>query len=519
MSKRKTRMDEQQLDNLRRKLKEVRPHPAPTQEQVEPLATGSQAIMEGWIPGTSEDSSAAPYPRALAARIGQVGGNQVLQRIIQASRSGVPSPASPIIQRELLDHHRTEENQIEVRVTLPANFQAFTTDVRQALTSYVSDRRLARFMAALRPDLEAYYGEIEQRVPELEALTLEIGINPDSVTARLVRATNPGNPGEMLPFGVEVSARATTDEAPAEAVREAPPPTTAHPPAGESAEQAAAPVEEQAPTTTTARPTAGESAEQAAAPASVEEQAPTPAREEETIRQEESAQAESAAPAPASAPEMPATTIRIPRSLTEVPLAPIPAGPVIINPTYKLEAQGDVSPIGTTSNREFRANLGTGLPEVQQTFQDDYRQLGLEYTATGPAVSFRDRRFDMEMQLKPGNIIEFKTQPIQITHNFREFGFRTQLTVSVTLSMQFTGNPQFLEAIMMAAGAAASVYAFIQTVSRLGTGLGVALENFFTGVAAIGSRVFIPVILLPREAIEEILQESGPGGVRYGGIA
>ena len=142
--------------------------------------------------------------------------------------------------------------------------------------------------------------------------------------------------------------------------------------------------------------------------------------------------------------------------------------------------------------------------------------MGIEYTAGGPSLSIGDRRINMEMSVKPGYVLEFKTPVFPIRRRIGNCNI--QANVDFTLTLRFAGNPAVLEAIMLAAGAAVSFALLIRTLSQIGAGLTTAVESIFAGLASIGSRVVIPVILIPREAFDEIL-EAGPYGGRDGGIA
>jgi hypothetical protein len=123
----------------------------------------------------------------------------------------------------------------------------------------------------------------------------------------------------------------------------------------------------------------------------------------------------------------------------------------------------------------------------------------------------------MEMQVKAGNIIEFKTQAFQTQQTFGNI--RVQINLDVTLSLRITGNPAVIEAILIAAAATASVAAFIHTLSQISAGIASAVEIFFAGLASVGSRIVIPVILIPREELDEILQGREPFDVGPGARA
>ena len=439
---------------------------------------------------------------ALAHQIGQVQGNHHLQRVVSHLREGGQSGVgNKVVQRDLLGNQRIDQGRIELRVSMPASFSTFLVDVTQGLGQYVSRARLATFMGSLNPALMDYYGSLEQSVPELTTLTLEIGLDTTAVHASLLRATNPGNPGEMVPLGAEPSPGATE-----EAQAEAPAPTTASAPSRPAGEEAQA--ETPAPTTASApsRP-AGEEA-QAETPAPTTASAPARSAEEE-------AQAQTPAPA-SSGGRQQLPTIRTPLPALETILPPVPAGPVLIHPAYKLGGNFDIRPVGQTTGPEFRANVQANSPEIQQTFQDEFRQMGIEYTAGGPSLSIGDRRINMEMSVKPGYVLEFKTPVFPIRRRIGNCNI--QANVDFTLTLRFAGNPAVLEAIMLAAGAAVSFALLIRTLSQIGAGLATAVESIFAGLASIGSRVVIPVILIPREAFDEIL-EAGPYGGRDGGIA
>lgn len=214
------------------------------------------------------------------------------------------------------------------------------------------------------------------------------------------------------------------------------------------------------------------------------------------------------APVPAPGQSGQVQTARAPYSVSETPLPAIPAGPVIIEPTFKLGGNMDASSTGPTSNTEFRANLQALRPEIQQTFQDDFRQMGIEYTAEGAALSLRDRRINMEMQVKSGGVVEFKADGIKIAHTFGNI--RVQATLDVTLSLRFTGNAALVEAILLYATIAASLAAFIALVAEIGAGIAAAIEAFFIGLAAIGSRIVIPINLVPGEMYQEAIEGRGP---------
>ena len=402
--------------------------------------------------------------RAIATKYGQTHGNHLLNQIIPSPKRNDNHIAGiPLLQRDVISRSRIQPNVFEIRISIPTSYQVLESDVTQGLSRYVSGGRLPRYVGSIRQELMNYYGFLEQRVPELSGISLEIAIDLEAVTANLNRATDPGNPSEMVSLHPGGSPEGQTAETQIEESR----------------------VEETRPAPTTDPASEGEVAQ-------IETPRATPTSETRDIQ-----------------------TIRLPFNVIETQLSPVPAGPVTIIPTYKLGGNLDVSSTNATTNREFRTNLRTGIPEIQQTYQDEFRQIRIENTAEGPVVSLRDRRINMEMEIKPGNVIELKSEVFPIRRRIGDL--QLQANMDVTLSMRFSGNPVFVEAVLVSAMAAVSVGAFIHSISQIGAGIASGIQAFMSGLAQVGSRLSTPIIIiLPREAIEEIM-ETGPGGLRQGG--
>ena len=234
---------------------------------------------------------------------------------------------------------------------------------------------------------------------------------------------------------------------------------------------------------------------------------------------EEAQQAERPGPTPAAeTAEAPATgaepgdrrvvpTFRIPYTVSEIPgplqsLAPLP---VFVLPSLKTSGNLDITRNGSMLASVARVNLGSHRAEIVQSLATEYGSMGYEYTADGLGLTFFDRRFNMEMEIKPGNIVEFKSPETRIQKTIGDWQF--QGTLRLTLTLRFVGDPMAVRALMEALAATASMVGLVVMGIELGGQILAGVTAFLARLGTFASGLRMPLVPIITPVVEGVMQE------------